>query len=840
MTGYKPDNCRVLLLDTKRCNPNHYIFLAIRKGLQTLSMVESVTIADYGNAVTRAQEFSCNLFLAFDGESMQRGICRQLSAICGRSALWVTEDPYEHKINLQNAALFDVVFTNDRTSTAAYGPKGHHLPLAAAPEFHFYDVGNEEAGSFRYDVFFAGTAWPNRVEFLKRLLPRIPGLKLKWALPFNEHLPDPDIGLPRSNILWRTPSPEFCRFANRSRIVLVLHRDFSVSGERTLTPTPGPRLFEGALAGGFQLVDRDTSDCHEFYRPEEEMATFSSVDECASKIDYYLSHSDERCQMAKAAQERTQQSHLYHHRLEAMMEEIQKLPVKEFRPMPTVPSRSCRPRVLYVTHNTVGVPPFGGVEVYQQSMIKELQKQFEFFVYAPTGAHPLGSQYAVFDEHQRQLEKFSFQDGCTDLKLADSDRERIFSGLLGRYGIHLVHFQHLLYHVPSLPFLCRALGVPTVMTLNDFFVVCRNFNLIGYQGRYCNISELPAETCDVCLQAQCQAAAGSQAKRHTFYRRMLEQLDVALTNTQGIAEIFKKQYPVLEEHNRLRVFGLPVAYSQECDLSVRGRDPLKVAIVGNFTSIKGADLFVRIFDQMREDRIEFHVFGAVDFPFDGILEKLKLPNVILHHSYEVGSLAETLKEFSLSLHLSIWPETYCLTLSEAWQAGVVPVVSDLGALGERVEEGGNGFKVPVGEAGSVISILRDLVANPERIESVRQQLRADQLVVSARTHAGVLSDIYGELCEREQTSSVRRIRDEDCEITLSDCGVFLNDDEWSSDQEQPAVTEVVEFKVPQPSAGILAQKVRSHMRRHGLRATGRRVVEEGWHRLSRTLRRERP
>ena len=205
----------------------------------------------------------------------------------------------------------------------------------------------------------------------------------------------------------------------------------------------------------------------------------------------------------------------------------------------------------------------------------------------------------------------------------------------------------------------------------------------------------------------------------------------------------------------------------------------------------------------------------------------------------MGDLAETLKEFSLSLHLSIWPETYCLTLSEAWQAGVVPVVSDLGALGERVEEGSNGFKVPVGEAGSVIALLRDLLANPERIESVRQQLRTDQLVVSVRTHADVLSDIYGQLCERGQASSAKRNRNEDCEITLSDCGVFLNKDEWSSEQEQPAVTEVVEFKVPKPSAGILAQKVRSHIRRHGLRATGRRMVEEGWHRLGRTLRRER-
>ena len=41
--------------------------------------------------------------------------------------------------------------------------------------------------------------------------------------------------------------------------------------------------------------------------------------------------------------------------------------------------------------------------------------------------------------------------------------------------------------------------------------------------------------------------------------------------------------------------------------------------------------------------------------------------------------------------LSIWPETYCHTLSEAWSCGVPVLVLELGALGERVNKNGGGY-----------------------------------------------------------------------------------------------------------------------------------------------------
>ena len=41
--------------------------------------------------------------------------------------------------------------------------------------------------------------------------------------------------------------------------------------------------------------------------------------------------------------------------------------------------------------------------------------------------------------------------------------------------------------------------------------------------------------------------------------------------------------------------------------------------------------------------------------------------------------------------LSIWPETFSHTLTEAWAAGIPVLASGLGALGERVRAHGGGW-----------------------------------------------------------------------------------------------------------------------------------------------------
>ena len=315
---------RVLLLDTKKCNPNHYICLAVKEAFGSHPLTENITKAEYGTAIQRARDNCSNLFIAFDGEELDRGICARLASLCGTSLLWVTEDPYEVSVNKANSDLFDLVFTNDSGSVDAYGKKGRHLPLAASPSIHFRETPDSEE-SFRYDLFFAGTAWPNRVEFIKLINSTLIEVKLKLALPYNQHIPAPNLDLAPSTYLWKTPNSEFTRLANRSRVVLTLHRSFSSSGNESTAQTPGPRLFEVALAGGFQLVDMSMPEVERYFDEDVQFAGFRSPEECIKKLKFYLTNRMERIAIAKSAQSRALREHLYIHRLDTIYTELSKL-----------------------------------------------------------------------------------------------------------------------------------------------------------------------------------------------------------------------------------------------------------------------------------------------------------------------------------------------------------------------------------------------------------------------------------------------------------------------------------------------------------------------------------
>src|SRR4030095_11642672 len=76
-----------------------------------------------------------------------------------------TESPYDDVQQARVADLFDVCFTNERTSVAtlrAANPNTHYLPAAYDPLAH----GNHPAYAESHDVVFVGTGFESRVELL--------------------------------------------------------------------------------------------------------------------------------------------------------------------------------------------------------------------------------------------------------------------------------------------------------------------------------------------------------------------------------------------------------------------------------------------------------------------------------------------------------------------------------------------------------------------------------------------------------------------------------------------------------------------------------------------------
>jgi spore maturation protein CgeB len=83
------------------------------------------------------------------------------------------------------------------------------------------------------------------------------------------------------------------------------------------------RLYEATGVGTLLLTDAKTN-LDEIFKIDREVVTYRTADECREKIEYYLSHEKERAAIATAGQQRTLNDHNYLHRMEQVLEIVNK------------------------------------------------------------------------------------------------------------------------------------------------------------------------------------------------------------------------------------------------------------------------------------------------------------------------------------------------------------------------------------------------------------------------------------------------------------------------------------------------------------------------------------
>lgn len=812
---------RILLINSKKSDPNFYICLQVRNALQRHADVERVELVDYTDAITVARNGSFNLLIVYGGESINRPIIYTLKKFCGTSAVWFTEDPYELSNNIRQSDLFDCVFTNDPGSVSKYPCPACFLPLASSEEFHYHEI-PESDEDYRYDVSFIGTAWPNRTEFIRSLLKAKPELKYKLALPANEFLPPVNLPVPRCEINWRTPNSELAKIANVSKFSLILHREFSASGNDAKAESPGPRLFEIAMAGGLLLVDDSLDMNSELFIPGEEYLPFKDIKECVQQIEYFSQKPEERKKILEASQKRAIQNHTYDQRIDTLLETLNSHKTSEVSQLITQ-SNPKKKRLLKVVHNVINVQPFGGVEVYVDGIVKKLKDNYEIFFLIPNKQKDRQKSYLVLDADYNELEELNFSSPINGNWLSEPERESRFFDLLVKYQIDIVHYHHLIDHIPSLPLISRTLGIKSVFSIQDFYYLCDSFNLYNEKHTYCDVRNRCIETCDVCAFKRAGFAAGMMKKRRAFFERVLKSTDVVIGYSQTTKSYYERIYKGLDN---MQVMPLPTPIVDGDRPVGKQLDKIKVAILGNFTTNKGAEVYLDMFRAMADDDLEFHIYGSINDHYSHILKVWNLKNVFIHQGYDVSELKHLLKDMNVSLHLSTWPETFLLTLSEAWYNNLVPIVSDIGAQGERVTHGVDGFVVPLNDCGGAIHTLRRLKSDPELFQSIVDNI-AELDVTGVDQHVEILEEIYEGLeCEH-----IEEYPEGHSDMSLKSLSQGLISDtlvQHTASDPEPVDSSVLVIDKSYPEAR-LQQKLRKayrFYRSNGIKKTCSRIVAE--------------
>ena len=158
-------------------------------------------------------------------------------------------------------------------------------------------------------------------------------------------------------------------------------------------------------------------------------------------------------------------------------------------------------------------------------------------------------------------------------------------------------------------------------------------------------------------------------------------------------------------------------------------DIATVAIVGAIGPDKGARRVERLAALARERRaqVRFVVIGYLDVQHapwqsaDAVLT--------IHGRYDARDLPALFAHYRVTLvaYPSEGPESFSLTLSEAWAAGMPAIVPPIGALAERVGNSGAGWVwTPQEWCDEALMLERivDVLASPQAIRDASHQARS--------------------------------------------------------------------------------------------------------------------
>jgi len=144
-----------------------------------------------------------------------------------------------------------------------------------------------------------------------------------------------------------------------------------------------------------------------------------------------------------------------------------------------------------------------------------------------------------------------------------------------------------------------------------------------------------------------------------------------------------------------------------------GARALRIATIGAIGPVKGFDVLLDLAGEIRARG------AAVDLTVIGYTrndDSARAAGITVTGAYDNARAAEAIAEADPDVVLipSIWPETFCYTLSHALASGRPVAGFDIGAVGTRLRDSGAGLVLPLALARDPTALLEALIGFAQR------------------------------------------------------------------------------------------------------------------------------
>ena len=302
---------------------------------------------------------------------------------------------------------------------------------------------------------------------------------------------------------------------------------------------------------------------------------------------------------------------------------------------------------------------------------------------------------------------------------------------------------HNIYHQlsPSVLRPLRELGVPIVMTLHDYKLICPTYLLLDH-----------GKVCEACLGGRFRHAVARRCKDGSLGASAVLALETTVhraTNAYDPVQVFicpsrflagkiaeAGVYP-----DRLRVLS---NFVDARSVAPKARPGGEAVYVGRLREEKGVDVLVKAMRHLRQHRLD--VVG--DGPERGRLEALAAEcapgRVRFHGSVAKDRVLELTRSAAVAVMPSRCHDNQPMAVLEAFACGVPVVATELGGLPELVQQDRFGQTVPADDPAAMAGAMAELLDDPERAFQVGQAARGHaQRQFAPERHLEQLEALYG-------------------------------------------------------------------------------------------------
>ncbi len=389
-----------------------------------------------------------------------------------------------------------------------------------------------------------------------------------------------------------------------------------------------------------------------------------------------------------------------------------------------------------------------------------------------------------------------------ELELGEPRIERMLGRQIRELRPEVVHVHELAGLPWSVLDVSRQAGVPTILTLQDYFALCPTFKLLDASGNVClrrrigadcvattaaepsfpgllyeatlrhDLPRLPllrkvrperrdpridriSRTLARRVPAPHESEAGEPASRAAAFQT---RRDVNVERLNRVDRVIAMSARVAEIHSllgvdpdRMRTLHLTLAHMEFLrPRHADGTRPVTFATLGGFESVaKGGRLMLDALRSLSEaagaGRFRLLVFG---FFHPGFVDEIEaLPGVELRGGYRPDQLDGLLDEVDVGIMPSIWEEAYGYAGIEFLAKGIPVIGNAIGGIVEYVEEGKTGWLNRSCSAGELARIMSDVIEHPEQVAELNANLRTvrSSIVKPMARHGDEMDAIYREV-----------------------------------------------------------------------------------------------